>query len=180
MNRPSHVARWCALALLASGATLQAAPSIRVVPLVREGHVLVSFELADGFTEDVRAAIHSGLRTTFTYTVELRLGVPLWIDRTMASAVVSTSVQYDNLTRRHQVSRSIDGRIEEARVTEDEAIVRQLMTTFERLPLFRTAQLEPNGEYYVRVRGRARPRNALFFWPWDSGPSGHAKFTFIP
>ncbi len=98
----------------------------------RDGTVLISFSLADGYTDDVRAAIKSGLKTTFTYTVDLRAEVPAWIDRTIASAVVSTSVQYDNLTRRHTVVRTLDGRVEEAQVMEDDAEVRQLVTTIDR------------------------------------------------
>src|SRR3989442_189746 len=177
---PSTLRLLGAVALIALSATLFAADVIRIVPLVRDSQVLVSFELADGYTEDVRAAIHSGLRTTFTYTVELRLDVPIWIDRTIATAVISNTVQYDNLTRRHNVQRTLDGRVEQARLTEDESIVRQSMTVFDRLPLFSTSNLEPNREYYVRVRATARPSNGSLFWPWASGPTGQAKFTFIP
>jgi hypothetical protein len=169
---------WGVLALSLSGATLQAADGVRIVPLVRDGQVLVTFELEDGVTENIQAAIHSGLRTTLTYTVELRLEVPAWVDRTIAETVVSNSVQYDNLTRRHSVSRTIDGRVEDAKVTEDEALVRQWLTSLQRLPLFRTSQLEPNREYYVRVLVRAQPGNQSF-WPWSEGASGQAKFTFL-
>src|SRR5262245_54696563 len=95
-----------ALAFLLGSVTLSAADTIRVVPLARDGSVLVSFDMANGFTEEVREAIASGLKTTVTYTVELRLEVPLWIDRTIASTVVSSTVQYDNLTRWHTVSRA--------------------------------------------------------------------------
>jgi len=58
--------------------------------------------------------------------------------------------------------------------------VRKLVTTLERLPLFRTLSLEPNREYYVRVRADIRPRNAAFLWPWGSARSAQTKFTFIP
>ncbi len=142
---------------------------------------MISFELADGFTDDVRAAIKSGLKTTFTYYIDLRAEVPAWVDRTMASAVVSTAVTYDNLTRRHTVVRTLDGRVEQARVTESDNDVRLLVTKIDRLPLFRTLSLEPNREYYVRVRAEVRPRNAAFLWPWGTGGrSAQAKFTFIP
>jgi len=169
----------CLLGVLSFTATLSAQQGLRIVPLVRDDHVLVTFELADGFTDEVRAAIRSGLKTTFTYTVDLRLEVPVWIDRTIGTAVVSNSVEYDNLTRRHSVVRMIDGRVEDAEETEDEPLVRQWMTSFERLPLFRTATLEPNREYYVRISATARPSNGAFLWPWGSGTSGQAKFTFI-
>jgi hypothetical protein len=168
-----------ALALLVSSAVLLSAEALRVVPLVRDGTVLISFSMADGFSEDVRAAIRSGLRTTFTYTVDLRAEVPAWVDRTIASAVVSTAVQYDNLTRRHTVVRTLDGRVEQAQVTESDSEVRQLVTSIDRVALFRTVRLEPNREYYVRVRAEIRPRNGAFLWPWGSGASAQAKFTFI-
>jgi Domain of unknown function (DUF4390) len=156
------------------------AETLRVRPQVRDGQVLVSFALEEGFTDQVREVVKSGLRTTFTYTLELRLKVPAWVDRTIGTAVVSTTVEYDNLTRRYTVSRTLDGRMEESRVIEDEAIVRQLMTSFERLALFDTRLLEENREYYMLVRAEARPRSGAAFWPWGGATSGSAKFTFIP
>jgi Domain of unknown function (DUF4390) len=177
----SPVLRLCATAaLVISASTLYAADSLKVVPLVRDGTVLISFSLVDGYTDDVRAAIKSGLKTTFTYTVDLRTQVPAWVDRTIASAVVSTAVQYDNLTRRHTVVRALDGRVEDSQVTENDNEVRRLVTSVDRLSLFKTVKLEPNREYYVRVRAEVRPRNASFLWPWGTGSSAQAKFTFIP
>ena len=172
-------ALFCLLALVSLTATLAAAEGLRIVPLVRDDRVLVTFELADGFTEEVRAAVLSGLKTTFTYTVDLRLEVPAWVDRTIATAVVTNSVEYDNLTRLHNVVRVLDGKVESTQVTNSESMVRQLMTSFQRLPLFRTSVLEPNREYYVRISATARPSNGAFLWPWGSGTSGQAKFTFI-
>ncbi|MBI4263326.1 MAG: DUF4390 domain-containing protein [Acidobacteria bacterium] len=154
-------------------------PGLRIIPLVRDDHVLVTFELADGFTDEVRTAILSGLKTTFTYTVDLRLEVPVWIDRTIATTVVTNSVEYDNLTRRHTVVRMLNGRVDHTQVTDSEMQVRQLLTSFRHLPLFRTAVLEPNREYYVRISAVARPSNGAFLWPWGSGTSGQAKFTFV-
>ncbi len=183
-SQPSRRRALCSAALAVALLVAVPAPSladgVRVVPLVRDGHVLVSCELADGFTDEVRAVIQSGLQTTFTYRIELRLKVPAWVDRTVASAVVSATVEYDSLTRRHTVTRTLDGRVEESRVIDDEAEVRRWLTTFDRMALFSTARLEPNREYYLVVSAKARPRNAPNFWPWDSAPNGSAKFTFIP
>ena len=132
------------------------ADTLNIVPLVRDGQVLVSCHLSDAYTADLREVIGSGLRTTFTYTVELRLKVPMWVDRIVESAVVTITVQYDNLTRRHSVSRLLDGRVEDAKVTEDETAVREWLTAFDKLPLFRTYRLEPNREDHVVVRAAAR------------------------
>jgi hypothetical protein len=169
------------LLLAAASVVAVAAGSIDVVSLARDGHVFVSFKMAGGLGEEMRSAIGSGLPTTIAYDVELRRSVPIWFDVTLASVTVSATVRYDNLTRLHQLSRTIDGRGEEPRVTEDPSAVEAWMTTFERLPLFDTNRLEANAEYYVRVRASSRPGVAWFFWPWDRGSgSGSAKFTFLP
>ena len=154
------------------------APDITVTPIARDGQVVVSFDLSDGFTPDVRDAIQSGLSTTFSYDVDLRRGAALF-DRTVASVAITATVRFDNLTRRYQMSRSVDGRVEDARPTEDQNAVRGWMTHFERIPLSATAALEANGEYYVRVRAHTRPHNAWFVWPWGGSVLGQAKFTFI-
>ena len=133
---------WYVAAVLALGTSVLAKESLRIVPLVNDNEVLVSFELADAFTNDVRELISSGLRTTFTYDVDLRMVTPVWVDRTIATVVVSASDQYDNLTRRHVLTRMVDGRVEGTLVTEDESMVRQWLTTFSRLPVCRTSRLD--------------------------------------
>ena len=182
--RVPRIARagFCVALLLTVSAVHLAAEGSRLTPLVRDGELLVSFVLEDGFTDDVRAVIKSGLRTTFVYTVDLRMVVPGWLDRTIASSTVSQSAEYDNLTRRHSLQRTIDGRIDpnQTRLVEDERVVREFMTTFTRLALFRNAKLEPNRDYYVRVHARAYPSNGSFLWPWSTGLLAQAKFTFIP
>jgi hypothetical protein len=172
-------AAWCVLMVLAAFVTLQAADGLRIVPLVRDDNVLVTFELTDGFTDQVKDAIHSGLKTTFTYSVELRLDVPAWVDRTIATTVVTNSVEYDNLTRQATLMRTLDGRVEKSDVTSSEDAIRDWMTTFSKLPLFKTQILEANREYYVRIVATARPTNGVLLWPWGSGTSGQAKFTFL-
>ena len=172
-----------AFALIAVTATVGQAQSqaetLRVRPLVKDGQVLVSFALDGGLTDEMKAVVQSGLRTVFTYTVELKLKVPAWVDRTVATAVVSTSVDFDNLTRRHTVSQSRNGRVEQSFVVEDPAEVAQMVTSFDRLALFDT-KLEPNREYYILVRADARPRSNQSLWPWSGTASGLARFTFIP
>jgi hypothetical protein len=177
-----HQAAACFALLLTLLGTVVKADDSRLTPLVRDGELLVSFVLQDGFTEDIQAVIKSGLRTTFVYTVELRMVVPGWIDRTIATTTVSQSAEYDNLTRRHTLQRTIDGRVDVAasRIVEEERVVREHMTTFTQLALFRATRLEPNRDYYVRVRARAYPSNGSFLWPWSTGLLAQAKFTFIP
>jgi hypothetical protein len=169
------------IALLAATITVvaQGNQTLRVTPLVKDEHVLVSFELNGGLTDEVRAAIRSGLKTTFTYSVELRLDVPVWVDRTISTATITSSVEYDNLTRVHNVVRMLDGRVEDALTTSDEDVVRTWMTSLNRSALFSTSLLEPNRDYYIRVSASARPSSGSIFWPFGSGPSAQSRFTFI-
>ena len=170
---------WCVVALVASGAVVRAAESLRIVPIVHEGHVLVSVEVTGLDTEEVRETISSGLRTTFTYDVQLRMVVPVWVDRTIATAVIAVSDQYDNLTRRHTLSRTIDGRVEDTVVTEDEATARKWLTTLTRVPLCDTSKLDQNRDYYVRISAQVRPQRGSLVG-WSSAITGSVRFTFIP
>ena len=147
--------------------------------MVRDDKVLVSFELADAYTDAVREVIASGLRTSFTYELELRTVVPAWLDRIVATSVVSSIDQFDNLTRRHTLTRTIDGRVEEVTLTESDAIVKTWMTKWSRLPLYSTSKLDPTRDYYVRISARARPASGSMLG-WARAVTGQAKFTVIP
>ncbi|MDP9323807.1 MAG: DUF4390 domain-containing protein [Acidobacteriota bacterium] len=154
---------------------------LQVAPLARDGDVLVSFKLAQEPTDEIRSAIHSGLTVSLVYKIDLRRSSAGWIDRTIASTVVTATVRYDNLTRRYAVRRMIDGRIDRAdEMDREDAVWAWLTNQFEKLPLFRSLGLEVNGEYYVRVRAHSTPRNMSFVWPWEADDVvGLAKFTFM-
>ena len=166
---------------VASPPAARAQRDVRVTTLTPEDHVLVSLELHGAYTEEVRDAVASGLEATFSFDIELRQPVAFWLDRTVDRVTVSASVRYDGLSGRYRVRRIVDGRVEEVQVVEEEAAVRQLVTTLERLPLFDTRELEANGDYRVRVRVDRRPRTGWFRWPWERAVAlGRASFTFLP
>jgi hypothetical protein len=168
------------LALIAATAPLvaQGTKGLQVVPVVRDDHLYVSFELREGLTPDVRAAIDSGLKTIFTYSVDLRLDAAGWLDRTVAQAVVTNTVEYDSLLRQHTLERRIDGRSVGSEITKDALRVREWMTNVKDLELFSTRVLQRNRDYYVRVSATARPSYGSIFWPFGSGTSAQTKFFF--
>ena len=171
------------LALIAATASLSAQQAqqkgLQIVPKVKDDHLLVTIELRDGLTPDVRAAIDSGLKTIFTYTVELRLDAAGWFDRTVAQAVVTNTVEYDNLQRMHTLERRIDGRNAGSEKTPDAGRVREWMTSIKEEPLFNTRVLQRNREYYVRVSATARPSYGSILWPFGSGTSAQTRFVFF-
>ena len=183
-QRPTRASRsgflvFAMVMVLFAAGPLHAQESLRITPVVRDNQVLVSFTLNDAYNEAVHEAIASGLRTTFTYELELRTVVPGWIDRTIAHTTVATSDQYDNLTRRHTLTRTVDGRIEEVLVTENESAVKTWLTQWNRVAVCDTSRLDATRDYYVRITTRTRPIGGSLLGMTRS-VSGQAKFTFIP
>lgn len=167
-----------ALVIAAAHVSAQATQALRVVPVVRGDYLVVNIDLRDGLTPEVLAAIDSGLKTTFTYTVDLKVEATLFRDRTVMSAIVANSVEFDNLQRKYTLERSVDGReVGKPEVTDSPAKVREWLTRLQDLQLFRTRQLVRNREYYVRVSASARPSYGSI-WPFGSGTSAQTKFIF--
>ena len=162
---------------------LAAADDLKVTPVVADGRVLASFSAAQAWTPEALEVVRTGLPLTFTFDVELRRPSSVWFDSTLAHLVVASSVRYDALTGSYQLSRFRDSRVVRSDATRDERTAREWMTTFDQVALEPAHPLEPNVEYYVRVRLYASPKRTFSLWslwPWsrDSG-SGRANFTFM-
>ena len=100
--------------LLVSSPALRSQETLRITPFVNDNHVVVSFELNDAYTDAVREAIASGLRTTFTYELELRTPVARTADAWLAfgfdedldlAAEHATATMLDLMERELQVER---------------------------------------------------------------------------
>src|SRR5262245_60132755 len=124
------------------------AQNLQVTPLAKDGRLLVTLRMNEVFTDEVRAAMQSGLRITFVYDIELKRSTALWVDRTIATASVTATVEYDILARRYLATRREDGRIERVETIDREDAARVWLTEFDKLPLFNTTSLEANAEYY--------------------------------
>ena len=165
------------LLVLAAASSARAEESLQIVPLIHANRVVVSFELKDAYNDAVREAIASGLRTTFTYELELR--VRGWVDRTIGTTIVATTDRYENLTRRHTLTRTVDGRVEEVLVTEDDGVVQAWLTKWTRVPLADIAKLDASRDYYVRVTTHAHPVGGSLLGT-TRAITGQVKFTFVP
>jgi hypothetical protein len=164
-------------------AVTAAAPAIadiKVTPVVAEGHVTASFASPEAFTDDSREVVKSGVPLTFTYSVELRRPSTIWWDRTIGLATVAASVKFDNLTAIYQVTKQQDGRVTWSKSTPKEDEMRTWITGFDAVPIRISEPLEPNADYYVRVRLDAHPHLRFSLWPWGrTDATGRADFTFI-
>ncbi|WP_396625024.1 DUF4390 domain-containing protein [Luteitalea sp.] len=166
--------------MLGLASTAGADTAVRVQTALHEGEVRVSFQVTDAVSDAVRAAIQSGLPTTFAYDVVLQQPSRWWFDRTLAYMRLSAVVRFDNLTRRYQITFIEDGRVEEVRTTDDERKAVEWLTNFHGRRLS-SHRLEQGGEYHVRVKAQTRPRMLGWAWPWTAGAAlGSASFRFRP
>ena len=153
---------------------------IKVTPLVADGHVSASFSAPDALTDGGREVVKSGVPLTLTYVVELRRPSTLWWDRVLGSATVAAKVKFDNLTSVYQVDKEQEGRVTWSKSTPKEDEMRNWITEFDGVPVQASEKLEPNADYYLRVRLQARPRLKVSLWPWGHDDAlGRADFTFI-
>ena len=181
MARRLRQTAFAALLLGAAAAAAEGAAIEGLVPVVRSDGVFVSFRVGDAFNEDIEHAIRTGLEVNFRYNVELKRPRGIWPDGHVARRVISSTVAYDNLTKRYKLTREIDGKVDATEVVADAEAMRRFMTTFESLRLFELSELEPNDSYYVRVKGVMRERNLLLLIPWDVGTGWkEARFEYVP
>ncbi len=154
---------------------------IDLIPVVKGNAIEVSFQMSDAFSEEVERAVASGLLVSFRFTVQLKKVRTLWLNQKVATQTIRTTVTYDNLTERYKLSKEIGDEIVATELLSDPEAMRRFMVTVESLQLFDTSLLEPNGEYYLRVKGVIQDRNLFLLIPWDVG-SGWMKsyFTYLP
>jgi hypothetical protein len=158
-----------------------AAADVKVTTLVADGKVFASFTVPAVYSSDARDVVKSGLPLSCIFVVDLKRSAPLWFDRTVASASVTSSVRLDTLTGTYQVSKQQDDKVIWSDRTEQEDQMKAWLTEFDRVAITPHDPLEPNAEYYVQVRVYLTPRRTFSLWPpWghDDG-SGRADFTFI-
>lgn len=156
------------------------ADEIRVTPVIADRTVAASFAAGAALGADVREVVQSGLLMTLTFVVELRRPSGTWWDRTVGTTTVSSSIKFDNLSGIYQVSLMQDDHVTWSKQTKDFTEAREWLTSFDRVVLATDAALEPNADYYIRVRMRTSPRRTFPLWPWGTDEAtGRADFTFI-
>ena len=145
-------------------------PSIVNISVGNTGNVVtMDATLVDGFNNSMLEAIESGIPMTFTYQVELRKIVPLWMDNLVSTATVKNTVQYDTLNKVYSFS-STGKNIKRKVVTRDKALYQKLMLQLENLPIASTYRLNMSDKYYIRVKASLEtdrfwfPFNYLFFF----------------
>ena len=159
------------LGFLSAGWT---SPSIKKV-LVNTEKELITLEaqLEDAFSEKILEAIHSGVAITFTFEVELRKQASVFGDDVVSENKIMQTIQYDTLKKVYQFT-SQGKNVNRTVSTKENGRYKDLMRTLKDIPIGHTYKLDPEEQYYARVKAKMEsdglwfPFNyLLFFVPFN-------------
>lgn len=136
-------------------------------------HLLLHFTVADCFTEDMKKAIESGIKTTFNFYVRVYEVRDLWWDKNIADITVNHDVQYDNLKKVYMVK--LFERDDKPIFIKDFNEVKKQMSEISGLKVAELKDLRTGGRYQVclmaeldKIRLPFYLHNVFFFLSlWD-------------
>lgn len=150
-----------------------AGPALTHLTAERHGETYVaSCRLEGGLTPEVEEEIAAGLPWTIEFRLNLYRRRPVLPDQLVLKHRIECTVRYDTLTQQYTLTRGVDGELQETRVTDDVAAMREFMTALAGVPLVRADSLDPGGEYYLKAKsglGGLVFRFYLIPWPNDTG-----------
>jgi len=140
----------------------------------------VSFDVENCFTEKMEEAIQSGIRTTFTFYVNLYQKRSWWKDRKMASYEFRHTVQYHPIQKVYNVKLREDHSSVAASSLEE---AKRLMSRVKEFEIKSSSPLEPGVPAYFRIKAELDPVRLplhleyLFFFVslWDFETNWHIE-----
>jgi len=125
-----------------------------------------SCRLEGGLTPDVEEEIAAGLATTIEYRLHLYRRRPAFFDQLIVKRRVLCTVRYDTLTQQYTLTRRIDDDLQETKVTDDPAAMREFMTSLKAVPLVKTGTLKAGEDYYLKAKSTLGLVWRFYVIPW--------------
>jgi hypothetical protein len=143
----------------ASGAADPDRPAIAgLTARVENDQVHVSYRLEGVFSAELLERIELGLPVGFNHHVSLLQARRFWLDRVVAVARIDTTVRYDALTERYELTRRIDGGSVEGPASREQDLttssaeaMREWMTALDAFPPLALPASEPGARLRVRA-----------------------------
>ncbi len=114
-----------------------------------DSHLLLYFNVADCFTEDMEKAIDNGINTTFNFFIRVYEVRGFWWDKKITDIKVNHDVQYDSLKKVYMVS--LYERGEKTIIVRDFDEVKKLMSGIMGLKVAELKNLQAGVSYQVRM-----------------------------
>jgi len=110
------------------------------------GRALVSYRVVNSLSEETLERIHSGIPVSFDHKIDIIEPRGFWLpSRETARIQIKTRVEYDSLTRRYNLIRTLQVRtekrwhppppVQQRLETQSEEEMRAWMTVFEEIPV---------------------------------------------
>jgi hypothetical protein len=132
-----------------------------------DARVLVSFRVADALDDETLERLHSGIPVSYRHRVELlaRRSWPLIPAKVLARATVHTTAEYDSLTKRYALSRTVELKASKKKQRPEAQLDRHETASLEEMEVWMTAfedlpVLDPSGEL-ARQMLKVRVQSAL-------------------
>lgn len=135
--------------VLGSYAYAEDATLSEIMVSTTQSHLSISFKVTNCFTEDMKAAIENGIRTTFTFFVDLEEARGFWWDRNIADVKVSHEIHYDSLKKVYTIFMSEQSG--QPVVVSDFEKAKDVMSRISDLQVAELAKLTRGKRYQVRM-----------------------------
>lgn len=112
--------------------------------------VLVYFRVTDCFTEEMEEAIHAGIPTTFTFTIELHRKRGFWWDKLEFAREIKHTIKYDNVKKLFYVAFTEDGKRPEQ--FTDFAKAKTAMSDVNGVAIMPLRNMIRGSTYYLRAK----------------------------
>lgn len=156
------------IAILAAAMVLAEKAEITALTIREErGQVLVSFQVENGWSEELQARLNSGLPTGFVFEIELKRDRKRWWDAHLESCRLERIAMFNAVTGEYLLNTKRDGRLLGSQVVRNPEELRQELTRVSGWPAFAVPQLPARARYLVRVRMELEPGEFLGFLPYE-------------
>jgi hypothetical protein len=151
---------------------------------LKDQRATVSFKVLHGLSREAEERLHSGIPVTLKHKVEVlaKRGFPLMPSKVLARTVVETRAEYDSLTRRYDLIRTVEHRLrpkrfgplkeEQRRITDSADEMLAWMTELVEIPVFNPAKPLQGDRLRVRVESSLGRRYLMFVFPTTHSVSG--------
>ena len=123
--------------------------------------LLLYLKVEGAFSEKMKNAILSGVNTTFSFFISLRLVRNLWPDKKIAEIKVTNTIKYDNLKKKFFITKS--WKDDEILVTQSLIEAEKLMTSIDSLKIVPLSRLEKGRQYQIKAKAELGKTTLPFY-----------------
>ena len=156
-------------------------PQIRDLEIRLDGRrVEASFELVNGFSDELFERIQTGLASGFTFQFVLSRDQRLWFENRLDTSRLEVTAMYNAVTREYLVNFKQEGKLIDSRIALDRQELEQAMTRFDRLFLFQLEKIKPDKQLMVRARAELGSKTTLLIIPTRVKTDWTRSERFLP